>query len=112
VSPALARKLGLGGGVAGKGVGAGGSVNVKVLSVHRLSVGQAHAEELQVAAGDLSDIGSQIGTQVDGIVGYNFLKSFQVTVDYPRAQLVLRKGDAAVATGAAPGTAASAVPSP
>ena len=37
----------------------------------------------------LGPIGQAVGTQVDGIVGYNFLRGFRVTIDYPAATLSL-----------------------
>jgi hypothetical protein len=38
-----------------------------------------------VIADFLTMLSQMIGTQLDGIVGYNFLREFQVSIDYPRS---------------------------
>jgi hypothetical protein len=51
-----------------------------------------NAEEFpQVVAIDLKNISKTIGTEVAGIVGYDFLSGYRVTLDYNAAELQLAK---------------------
>jgi hypothetical protein len=45
----------------------------------------------------LEPMGQVVGTRLDGIVGYNFLKEFAVTLDYPSERLRLYPGTLAPA---------------
>lgn len=55
-----------------------------------LSVGGASLEDLTVVIADfLEGLGKVVGATLDGIVGYNFLRHFRVTVDYPNGVLWL-----------------------
>jgi predicted aspartyl protease len=67
-----------------KAIGAGGAVEVRLAKVESLSIGRTRREGLDVAIMDLDGIGKAIETKIDGIVGYNFLKHYRVTIDYPR----------------------------
>ncbi|HEY2954352.1 MAG TPA: hypothetical protein VGK89_03755 [Candidatus Eisenbacteria bacterium] len=46
---------------------------------------------MDVAVSDFrSTLGEKAGRKLDGIVGYNFLRRFAVTIDYPRGLLSLQ----------------------
>jgi predicted aspartyl protease len=85
----LARSLGIKSGGSGKGVGAGGSVEVSMASIDSLALGRSELKGLQVAVVDLGALSRAAGVRLQGIIGYNFLKSFRVTIDYPKKLLRL-----------------------
>jgi predicted aspartyl protease len=91
ISPALATRLGISmrpG--ARQGMGAGGRISVSFGKLASLSVGHHQVGDLDVTSADFfSSIAEACGTDFDGIVGYNFLKSFRVTIDYPGGCLLL-----------------------
>ncbi|HEY6250423.1 MAG TPA: retropepsin-like aspartic protease [Candidatus Angelobacter sp.] len=70
--------------------GGGGSVNASQVRLSSLRVGAARQENLAAAASDfLTQLNATLGTTLQGIVGYNFLRHYRVTLDYPRATLNL-----------------------
>jgi predicted aspartyl protease len=90
ISPALAKELEIKPAKQdkpGKATGAGGDVHVRSATVKSLRIGQARLERLDVSIMDLAGISKAIETDIDGIVGYNFLKRYRVTIDY-RGQTV------------------------
>lgn len=88
-----------------KGMGAGGQLAVHLGRVQSFALGEAQLADLQVAiTGDLHKIcsarsehlaaavvdflaplGRAVSEELHGIVGYNFLRQFRVTIDYPRS---------------------------
>jgi hypothetical protein len=55
-----------------------------------LAVGKAEIENVSVVVADFLGMLSQaVGTKLDGIISYNFLKEFEVTIDYPNETLRL-----------------------
>jgi predicted aspartyl protease len=65
-----------------EGQSAGGAVSVSLAKVDSLAVGSAKLEDVDVGLVDLSHIGKTVGAQIDGDLGYNFLKHFRITLDY------------------------------
>jgi predicted aspartyl protease len=84
ISPQLAKRAGVRRDEAQKAVGAGGSVEVHFGTVKALAIGEMQIEGLKVGIMDLANISKAIETDIDGIVGYNFLSKFRVTIDYPK----------------------------
>jgi predicted aspartyl protease len=84
ISAELAKKLELKQDKTQKAVGAGGSLEVHFGTLKSLAVGATQLESLKVGIMDLTSISKAIETDIDGIVGYNFLKNFRVSIDYPR----------------------------
>jgi predicted aspartyl protease len=87
ISPGLAKKLNIKPHKRkkpDKATGAGGTMQIQFGTVKSLKVGEARLERLKVGIMDLSGIGKAIETEIDGIIGYNFLKKFRVTIDYPK----------------------------
>ena len=78
--------------------GGGGKIAAFASILRSLALGNARLETVDVAVSDfLSPTGEKVGRRLDGIVGYNFLRHFDVTFDYPRGLLGL-----APAAGRAP----------
>ena len=71
------------------GVGAGGDVEAVMATVKSLAVGDATVSDLRVAGIDLDGINEKIGARVAGILGYDFLSRFRVTIDYRAKRLTL-----------------------
>ena len=64
--------------------------NIKLVTVNTFEVGEAKATNLNACAIDLQQM-QTAGLEVNGLVGLNFLKSFQVTIDFRRKVLRLEK---------------------
>jgi predicted aspartyl protease len=86
ISPELAKKLGIqpNKDEPRKGAGAGGVVEVRGAMVKSFGVGETKLENLTVGIMDLAGLRKAIETEIDGIIGYNFLVKFRVTIDYPK----------------------------
>ena len=84
-----------------EGTGAGGKVTLETGTLKTLALGPATERDVDVGITDeLERIGSFVGSKIHGDVGYNFLKHFRVTVDYPRSVLGLaRPGEDGPAAG-------------
>ena len=73
-------------------MGAGGGVKASIGTLESLQIGKAELENVSVAIADFFESLSQyVGNQIDGIIGYNFLREFKVMIDYPKEILVLKK---------------------
>jgi predicted aspartyl protease len=84
-SAELARELGLKSVTSPELCGAGGKLQASLDTLESLELGTARCEQLQVAVVDfLSPMSRTVGARLDGIVGYNFLKRYRITVDYPK----------------------------
>jgi predicted aspartyl protease len=80
----LAERIGVKHGELKEGMGAGGKVQVVMSIIDYLAIGQAKRENLQIAITDLNPLSQAVGIKLDGVVGYNYLKNFKLTIDYPR----------------------------
>jgi len=72
-----------------QGQSAGGAVSVSLAKLDSVSVGNAQLPDVDVGIVDLKHIGATVGAKIDGDLGYNFLKSFRVSIDYEKCQLRL-----------------------
>lgn len=72
-----------------QGASAGGAVSVSLAKVDSFSVGESRMTDIDVGIVDLKHIGAAVGAKIDGDLGYNFLKSFRVSIDYEKCQLRL-----------------------
>lgn len=75
-------------GVLGVGAGVGGAGRIRLVSVDSLRIGASRAFDVTVCELDLAQV-EQIGLQVDGLLGLNFLKAFRLTLDFEREVLIL-----------------------
>lgn len=92
LSPELASVLRLETTAAEPMTGAGGMLQATLGRVGSLTVGNAALQDVAVmVAGFLGELGRVVGTPLDGILGYNFLRQFRVTLDYPSGTLWLMK---------------------
>jgi predicted aspartyl protease len=90
LTPELAERVGVTITESTEGMGAGGKLAISLGVVESLSIGQARAENVQVAiTSELHRIGAVIGASVDGNVGYSYLKDFSLTLDYQKLTLQL-----------------------
>ena len=90
VSSALARKLHLPPSAAVvHGVGAGGLFSTRAAKV-AITVGSLSQDNVLVSVFDVSQIEAALGP-VDGALGYNFLKAYRVTIDFPDSRLCLEE---------------------
>jgi hypothetical protein len=63
---------------------------VSRVQLSSLAAGAARQEKLAAAASDfLTQLSAELGTKLQGIVGYDFLWHYSVTLDYPREVLTL-----------------------
>lgn len=98
----IARELGIASTGAREGMGAGGKLTIQLGTVESLAIGSAYREELSVGITDeLERIASALGTKIAGVIGYDFLKNFRVTIDYTGQQLRLEQGTLSPSSGVA-----------
>lgn len=95
VSPEVAQSLELPRGEMGAGRGLNGNGQERLFphyssTVKSLAVGKAECRNLEVSVGDCSQASKRLQCRVDGYIGTNFLKEFNVTIDYPGQTLTLR----------------------
>jgi hypothetical protein len=89
ISTALAERLGLEEKEHIESFGVGSSIPLTMSSIESLSLGQATVRDLPVAVADLSAFEQRLETHIDGILAYDYLKHFILTIDYPHRQLGL-----------------------
>jgi predicted aspartyl protease len=89
VSASLARRLRLVPLRTGvQGIGAGGPFSAQASSAS-IDVGGVRQDRVLVATFDLTQINTAVGP-TDGGLGYNFLKAYRTTIDYPGRRLCLQ----------------------
>ncbi len=90
ISPELARELKLETSPLAPITTGGPAVKVSAARLSSLRVAGARQADVDVIAGDfLSMLAAAIGTKLDGIIGYNFLRHYKVVIDYPGDTLSL-----------------------
>jgi predicted aspartyl protease len=88
VHPDIAKRLSMPVVDAGHGTAGGGQIKLSSSRLGSLTVGHVTVKDHAVGVGDFLNLLSiMLGERLDGIVGYNFLRQFLVTIDYPRAAL-------------------------
>lgn len=84
VSPELARELSLPSVPVAPVTTGGAQINVAAARLRSLTVENAGLQDLDVIVGDfLSMLSDVVGTELDGIIGFNYLRAFRVVIDYP-----------------------------
>jgi predicted aspartyl protease len=74
----------------GPATGGGGQIRILAGQVKSLAVGNAIVRDHAIGAGQfLATLSAAVGVKLDGILGYNFLNQFRVTIVYPRGILEL-----------------------
>lgn len=72
----------------GYGVGVGGGGRLRIVQIDSLGVGTAYATELPACTLDLS-VMAPTGIRVHGLLGLNFLRNFNVSLDFGRRVMTL-----------------------
>lgn len=83
-----AQKLGITASTPAKGTGAGGQLAVSLTRLGSLAIGELEVKDLQVAVMDLTGVSQAAGTEIAGVIGYNLLEKFRVTIDYPKRKIL------------------------
>ena len=52
-----------------------------------IQVGDAKANDIDVGLHDLTPLSNVMGTPVDGVIGYNFMKDYRVVINYPQQEV-------------------------
>jgi predicted aspartyl protease len=91
ISPQLARGLGLKQtAIPALTTGGGHKAQATISSLESLSVGGRLVQNLTIVIADVFTALNQVaGAEFEGIIGYNFLKAFRVTINYPERVLQL-----------------------
>src|SRR5215470_10175638 len=80
--------------------GAGGDIEVSLAAVKSVDVGGAAVRNLTCVISDISGIGERLGGRLDGVLGFDFLSRFRLTIDYAARRLTLdRYAETASAAG-------------
>jgi len=88
VTAAVAARAGIERGASDWVTGGGGGLGVHLARARRIGVGSLGYESVDVMIADLAGLAAVVGT-IDGILGYNVLRSARVTFDYPAGILRL-----------------------
>ena len=92
LSPELAAALRIETVAAEPMTGAGGTLQATLGRVGSLTVGSATLQDVSVMVADfLDELGNVVDARLDGVLGYNFLRHFRVTLDYPNGVLWLMR---------------------
>ena len=90
ISPELARDLGLRERPIGQATTGGAQIAMTAARIESLRVGRATVRDVDVIIGEfLTMLSGVVGRQLDGIVGYNFLRHYRVVIDYPNESFSL-----------------------
>ncbi|MDQ3314550.1 MAG: retroviral-like aspartic protease family protein [Verrucomicrobiota bacterium] len=87
LAPELANSLAVKSIGSKQGHTAGGAVDVLLANVDSIALGDVRRENIDVGITDLSMIGRAVGAQLDGDLGYNFLKHFRLSLDFHALEL-------------------------
>lgn len=91
ITPDTARAIGLAlEGEQPTAVGAGGRIEAGFAKLASFQLGSHKVRNLGAAVMALDAVEQQLGVKIAGLVGYNFLKRFVVTLDYPGGFLRLK----------------------
>lgn len=69
--------------------GAGGDIEVSMAPLKSVTVGDARVENLTSIVSDVSPIAEKLGGNIDGVLGYDFLSRFRLSIDYAARMLTL-----------------------
>lgn len=90
ITPALAKELGVKTSPVGAGTTGGAPVDFTAGLLQSFQLGGAKVDNMAVVVADFfAMLSSAIGANLDGIVGYNFLRNYKVVIDYPGETLTL-----------------------
>src|SRR5438552_1323079 len=88
ISPAVARRAGISlKGTRAKAAGVDGYLDATIVKARSVKIGSLKATNLKVAIVSLALINRSTRLKLGGIIGYNILKRYQVTIDYPTREI-------------------------
>lgn len=91
LSSELAERLAIGGEIAPDVTGGGGRISATAGRVESLRFADKAVTHIDVVVtGVLQSLGTAIGKRLDGIIGYNALKTYRVSIDYRNETLALQ----------------------
>lgn len=67
----------------------GGEVNLEGVTLRRLQLDAAVFRDVRAFIYDFSDLSAHLGLEIDGLLGFPLFSERLLTLDYPRARLVL-----------------------
>ncbi|MBZ0188247.1 MAG: aspartyl protease family protein [Candidatus Obscuribacterales bacterium] len=70
-----------------------GAMKMKFMTIDSLTLGDLVLEKVPVAVADLRNFAKVLDHHVDGLIGANVLKRFQITIDYEKEVLILKDPD-------------------
>ena len=91
ISPATARAAGIGeGGRKGKALGAGkGQLDARVVRLGSLRIGTIETRNIYGAIVSMASLNRSMAVRVGGIIGYNLLRRYRLTIDYRKRRVWL-----------------------
>jgi predicted aspartyl protease len=90
ITPDLAKQLGVETSPVGAGTTGGAPVDFHAGLLQSFQLGGAKIDNMAVVVADFFEmLSAAVGAKLDGIVGYNFLRSYKVVIDYPGENLQL-----------------------
>ena len=90
ITPELAKELGVTSSPIGPVTTGGAHVDVTTGTLKSFQVGGAKVDKMPVVVANFFEmLSTAVGTKLDGIVGYNFLRNYRVVFDYPNQLLSL-----------------------
>ncbi|MEQ1823631.1 MAG: retropepsin-like aspartic protease, partial [Fimbriimonadaceae bacterium] len=91
ISPEVAMQAGLKLGAKVPMLGATGTTTGQFAEITDLAIGENRKANMKVVVADFFEgLSKATGEQVMGVIGFDFLRSYRVTIDYPHKTLVLK----------------------
>ncbi len=88
VSPAITQKLNIKDIKADSIMGAGGAIQSSAGILKSISVGEVSIKNIAIIVADIfSALSQAVGAKIEGILGFNFLRNFELEIDYPNKSL-------------------------
>jgi hypothetical protein len=86
ISPATARAAGIGeGGRQAKAMGANkGQLDARVVRLRSVRIGTIDTRNIYGAIVTMAPLNRSMAVRVGGIIGYNLLRRYRITIDYPK----------------------------
>jgi Aspartyl protease len=91
LAQALADRLGLKAADKSAGFGAGGDVTLTIVPVDSLSVAGIVDRDVACMVMDLGELGTRIGTAIDGVLGFDFFGTGILHIDYPARRVAIER---------------------
>ena len=90
ISPATARAAGIGeGGRKAKALGANGQLDARVIRLRSLRIGSVETRNISGAIMSMASLNRTMKLRLGGIIGYNLLRRYRLTIDYPKRRVWL-----------------------